>query len=351
MSFLAPLALAFAATIPVVILFYLLKRRRVVKLVSSTLLWQRFLAETQANAPFQRLRHNWLLLLQVLLLLLVVLALARPYFTGQTAGGRLRVVILDASASMQSTDESPSRFERARREALALVDSLQDTDQMVVLLAAGHTEVKQSPTSSKSALRRALHSCQVTDCPTRLAEALKLAQPLVRDRRDAQIHLYSDGAVPDMTDFEFESLNLEFHRVGHEANNAGIVALEARAHQDNPRQRAVFASVFNAASNAVSGTVELAFDGTPLESRALTLGPRETAPLVFSVNQEHAGVFTLRLAAPDDLAADNQASVLSLLPPPVRVLLVSRNRGYLDKALRAVPNVNLTTSTDLMESG
>src|SRR5580765_6606952 len=127
MSFLSPIAFAFAASIPVVIVFYLLKRKRVVKLVSSTLLWQRFLAETQANAPFQRLRHNWLLLLQILLLLLVVLALARPYLAGNAKSSRLRVVIMDASASMQSVDEKPSRFEKARAEALRLVDGLRDS--------------------------------------------------------------------------------------------------------------------------------------------------------------------------------------------------------------------------------
>src|SRR5436309_14992504 len=114
MHFLAPIAFAFAATIPVVVVFYLLKRKRVVKLVSSTLLWQRFLAETQASAPFQRLRHNWLLILQMMMLALIIFALARPYFAGQSRRSRLRVVILDASASMQSTDEKPSRFEHAR---------------------------------------------------------------------------------------------------------------------------------------------------------------------------------------------------------------------------------------------
>src|SRR5947207_6897484 len=113
MSFLTPIAFAFAAAIPVVIVFYLLKRKRVVKLISSTLLWQRFLAETQANAPFQKLRHNWLLFLQILLLALVIFALSRPFFAGEARNGGLRVFILDASASMQSTDESPSRFEKA----------------------------------------------------------------------------------------------------------------------------------------------------------------------------------------------------------------------------------------------
>src|SRR5213594_3956070 len=98
MKFLAPAAFWFAAALPVVVVFYLLKRKRVVQLVSSTLLWQKFLAETQASAPFQKLRHNWLLLLQLLMLALVIFALSRPYFAGQSKSSRLRVIILDASA-------------------------------------------------------------------------------------------------------------------------------------------------------------------------------------------------------------------------------------------------------------
>src|SRR6266487_1550525 len=84
MRFLAPMAFWFSAAIPVVVLFYLLKSKRLVRLVSSTLLWQKFLAETQASAPFQRLRNNWLLLLQLLMLALAIFALARPYFAGQS---------------------------------------------------------------------------------------------------------------------------------------------------------------------------------------------------------------------------------------------------------------------------
>src|SRR5215207_11040696 len=88
MNFLAPAAFAFAAAVPIVIVFYLLKRKRVVHLVSSTLLWQKFLAETQASSPFQRLRHNWLLILQILVLLLAIFALMRPYLAGEGKSGR-----------------------------------------------------------------------------------------------------------------------------------------------------------------------------------------------------------------------------------------------------------------------
>ncbi len=346
MNFLAPAAFAFAAALPVVILFYLLKRKRVLKLVSSTLLWQKFLADTQASAPFQKLRHHWLLVLQLLLLCLAILALARPYLAGVSPGGRLLVVILDASASMQSRDEDPTRFEKARRDALALVDSLRDTDQMVVLQAAAQTEVKQSPTSNKAALRRALQACAVTDAPTRLLEAFKLAQPLVRDRAQAEIHLFSDGATTSLDEFEHEGLPVVYHRLGRRADNRGLVSLDVRAHPDDPTRRAVFAAVANAASNPAPARVELLFDGQLLETRTLELGPRETRPVIFTVAQDRDGVFTLRLAGEDDLPVDNEASMVSRLPPPVRVLLVTRGNRFLEKALAAVPRAEVSVAAD-----
>src|SRR5207237_9979616 len=121
-----------------------------------TLLWEKFLTESQVRAPFQLLRHNWLLILQIIVLLLAILALARPYFSSKVTGGRILVAILDASASMQSTDENPSRFEKARKEALPLVDSLHENEQLVVLQASANTEVRQAPTPDKASVRRAI---------------------------------------------------------------------------------------------------------------------------------------------------------------------------------------------------
>ncbi|MGO8931979.1 MAG: vWA domain-containing protein [Limisphaerales bacterium] len=352
MHFLAPLAFAFAAAIPVVIVFYLLKRKRVVKLVSSTLLWQKFLAETQASAPFQRLRKNWLLILQIILLMLAVLALSRPYFSTKAKPAQRRVVILDASASMQATDETPSRFEKARAEALKWVDSLKDTDEMVIVLAGPTTEVKQSATSEKAALRRALQACTCSDGPTRLIPALRMAESLVRDldpKAGPEIHLFSDGAVPDLNEFENKALPLIYHKVGKSANNLGIVALDVRANPEDPRQRAIYASVANFSPDSQQTDLELLLDDRLLETRPLTIPAGETSPQVFRANQSRDGVITVRLTARDDLAVDNQASVVSLLPKPVKVLLVSKGNRLLEKALRAVANVELAGATDLTD--
>ncbi len=344
MKLLAPLALAFAATIPVVILFYLLLRKRTVRLVPSTLLWQKFLAETQASAPFQRLRKNWLLVLQLLLLTLGVLALARPYLAASQKLSDLRVLILDGSASMQSTDVAPSRFAEARAQALKWVDGLSGNDQMVVILAGGEAQVKQSATSDKAALRRALEACVASDTPTRLASALRMGEGLVRDLPTAEIHLFSDGAAPGLEEFENKALPLVYHRIGRSGDNLGIVGMDLRANPERPRQRSVYAAVANNGSNAQPALVELRLDDALVETRTVTIGAGETAPLLFELNQARDGVVTVRLTAPDALAVDNQASMISLLPRPLKTLLVTKGNRFLEKALAAAPNLELTVA-------
>ncbi|MDA1275756.1 MAG: BatA and WFA domain-containing protein [Verrucomicrobia bacterium] len=350
MHFLAPWAFFFAAVLPVVVLFYLLKRRRVVRLISSTVLWQKFIADTQASAPFQKLRHNWLLILQLLLLLLAILALSRPYFFGRTSGGKLQVVILDASASMQSTDVAPSRFEYARGEALKLVDAMHDDDQMVLLQAGSNTEVKQSATSGKSALRRAIQGSAAVDTPTRLQEALKLAETLIQNNPTAEIHLFSDGAIPSLDEFENSGLPLVYHQVGVRSENLGITSLDVRPNPENPAQRAIFASVSNYSTNAHEAQLELRQDGELIEVKVLKMRPRESSPQVFIASQDTDAVLSVHLTGQDDLSVDNQASVVSVLPRPIKVLLLSQGNQLLSKALRVAPNVTLSEASIVPET-
>ena len=347
MSFLSLSALWFGLTLPVVILFYLLKKRRKIHLVSSTVLWERFLTDSQANAPFQKLRRNLLLFLQLLLLLLAVLALARPFFANQLTGGSLQILVLDASASMKSVDVSPSRFEVAKELALGLVDSLRDGDQMVVVVAGARTSVAQSPTSEKSVLRRTLESIDVTDGPTRLREALELAETLVRDHPSSEIHLVSDGAVSDLADWNDADLALRFHQVGTGGSNVGIVSMDVRPNPEDPNTRAIFASMVNFSTNEFRFPVELRFDNQMIETRMVNLEAGGSESLAFIANQFTNGVFNLHLELEDDLDVDNTVDIVSLLPEPAKVLLYSAGNRFLEKALRAADEIELGVTDDI----
>ena len=138
MTLLAPTALA-ALVVPVVIyvIHWLFGSRRRVR-VPALFLWADL---PQARTGRSRRRippFSWLLLLQLLAAALAAVALARP--VGPHEPPRHLALVFDASASMQATDVSPTRFEAARARALDRLNALTSLD-LVSLVRAGSDEV------------------------------------------------------------------------------------------------------------------------------------------------------------------------------------------------------------------
>src|SRR3954453_684105 len=87
--------LAAAISVSALLILYFLKLRRREVPVSSTFLWKKAVQDLQVNAPFQRLRRNLLLFLQLLMLLALLLALSRPVSNYTPGAGKLSVVLID----------------------------------------------------------------------------------------------------------------------------------------------------------------------------------------------------------------------------------------------------------------
>ena len=104
MSFLSPFALAlFALSVPLVLLYFLKVRRRE-RTVSSLLLWPASLRDREASTFFQRLHRDPLLILQLLALLALCLALARPVATVMGQGSRKVVIVRHGNANEGFSD-------------------------------------------------------------------------------------------------------------------------------------------------------------------------------------------------------------------------------------------------------
>ena len=159
MSFLTPLALiAGLLAIPILLLYMLRLRRREVT-VSSTFLWQQILQDREANTPWQKLRRNLLLFLQLLILALLVFALARPYVIVPAVSAGQIALLLDASVSMNATDAADgTRFDEAKRLALDMVNTMNAGDLMTVIRVADQPEVLSPYTGDAIALREAIQS-------------------------------------------------------------------------------------------------------------------------------------------------------------------------------------------------
>src|ERR1017187_4507957 len=129
MSFLSPWFLLGALAVGIPIWLHLVRREQAVRIPFSSLL---FFRPVRINS-FSRQRLNYFLLLatRILVILLIALAFARPYFpfANRAFAGKARnkhlVVLLDTSLSMQYGD----RWQRALGAARDAIASLGELDR------------------------------------------------------------------------------------------------------------------------------------------------------------------------------------------------------------------------------
>src|SRR5439155_1632667 len=141
MSLITPIALALGITLPIVVVFYLLKVRRHDEEVSSTFLWNDLIRDLAAHEPLQRLKWNLLLILQLLALALITFAVARPFSEQIGQKPVQAVLLLDGSASMQAKDVLPSRFAKAVEAARGTLNNLPENSLATAILVAAHPQV------------------------------------------------------------------------------------------------------------------------------------------------------------------------------------------------------------------
>ena len=339
-GFLVPLSLLFAAlSIPILILYMLKLRRRDV-LVSSTLLWQRLLRDREANAPWQRLRRNLLLLLQLLVLALLTLALARPFVPAPAVVSGSVVVLLDASASMQATDVEPTRFEAARRAAQGIVAGLRAGDVATIIAVGPQPQVLASATSDRVLLRRALEGAAPTNGPADWENGFALAAAGLAGMQDASLVIISDGALPQA----LPALpgQVRFVGVGGGGDNLAIVALATR---EGPAGPQAFLRVVNCGDVDAEPLVEFSASGALFDARRLSVPAHASAGLTLTDLPYDVQVLQAGLAVGDALPLDNTAWTVHVSPVSGRVLLVSSGNLFLERALGVLPGVELVRLT------
>lgn len=390
MSFLNPwAALAIAsAVVPALVLLYFLKlRRREVK-VASTLLWKRAVQDLQVNAPFQRLRKNLLLLLQMLVLGAGLIALARPVARSSVSSEGRVILLIDRSASMNAREGEGTRLDEAKEQAVRIVRTLnrggsgffrgwlgsllrlggQEPASLVMVVAFADRATIVSPfTTDTRGVESLIRSIEPTDGPSRLREALELAEtymtsPIEGGVTDtpistgapAKLVLLSDGRISDESELVLRSGTMELIPIGEATDNVAVTALRISRNYEKSELLSAFLQVRNFGPAPVNADVALRVDGVLQTVKGVTLAGRPAAEspstsqpaepagasvtaLRFEIAQPRAAVLTAEIARRDAMSADNLAH--AVVPPPrrLRVLLVSGGNFFLESALAGLP--------------
>lgn len=358
MHLLAPLNLLWLPLIGgLIVVMYILKLRRKDVIVSSTFLWQQVIRDVQANAPFQKLRRNLLLFLQLLIAALIIFALARPFLRLLGLGGRNIVLVVDTSASMRATDITPSRLDAAKRQALDLVNTMKPGDQMMVLSAAARPETATGFTAERAELRRAVDSLIPHDTPANMRDALNLAGDLVASRNNGDnglIALISDGGFDapqngnggsaTLTNLHLGHAHLQYYPVGSRADNVGITSVDFRRNLGSARTLQLLVVTHNFSTRPRTFNEEVYAESNLLDAHEVTLPPSGEDTQSYDDIPEPQNPVTLRvkLDLKDDLATDNEAALVIRPRKPLRVLLVSGDNLFLENALKVDPSIELS---------
>ncbi|HEY4025249.1 MAG TPA: BatA and WFA domain-containing protein [Candidatus Dormibacteraeota bacterium] len=337
MEFLLPLAGLALLTVPAIVLLYFLKVRRPEVRVSTLMFWRPFVADRQANAPWQRLRPSTLLFLQLLAAGVLALGLMRPGLIGAAGVDSTTVVMVDGTPSMRATDVSPSRFGAAVERARSLAGQLAPGQQMAIVLLGDHAQLLAAPTGDAALLREALDRARPSGTAGDFAEGISLANSIVTGRPGGSIIMLSDGHSRAPTSPPRVTTPFTYISVGGTGENSAIQTMSRASNG------AVFLRLANYGRTTRDLRVEMRADGRLADVLPVRLEGNTTADLTWSRLPAGTQVLEARLTPDDALALDDAAWLVIAEPPHHPVLLVTAENGFMQRALKLRPGLDVTT--------
>lgn len=355
--------LLLASIPPAILSLYFLKLKRRECAVPSTMLWRKAIEDLHVNSIWQKLRQNLLLYLQLLFVALLMLACIRPGWSGMNRAGERRIYIIDHSASMQATDETPSRLELAKAHATKLIQDAASDDVAMVIATSDRASVEQGFTNNKSLLLNGVDRIAPTAHTTDIREALRVAAGLanpgrasfedsvdvqVADAIPATVYILSDGAVGQLDDTELGQLKIEYVPIGQpDTQNVAILGFALQRPQNTSESSdkiEAFARIVlhesippnstSANSTPIETTASLYWNDELLDAQKIKLEPGREIGLQFEVDRVDSGSLKLQIDHPDPLPLDNVAFAAIRPNRQVNILLITNGNTALERALQ-----------------
>lgn len=331
----------------IIVALYLLRMRRQDLRIPATFLWPEHTEEVRANSLFQKLRFNWLMILQLIIASLLCFAFAQPQVRQEGLLGETTVIVLDTSASMRATDMSPSRFDAAVDIVRSAINTSKPTDRFALIEAGAIPRVAFSLSNDPAKQRNALEKLHATDEEGNMGEALRLASALVSSLDSARILVISDGCFPKIENFSPGKASVVYKSMGTRQENLAVTALGSAK---TSRGNEVFCGVKNYGFNRADATIEVFADDKLIYSTKQTIQSLKTAG-VSCLAPASAHILHAKIESKDDmLAADNELYASADPNAAISTLLVSKGNPFLERALLLDPRVTLDRTDTLPNS-
>ena len=334
MVFLTPLFLIglLAAAIPIAI--HLIRREKPPKVMFSTI---RFLKKTSKKLVlFQHLQQILLLLLRSLVIVLLVLAFARPLIDRSIArlldvDPQSAVVLIDLSMSMQYGET----FERAKTEALDIISSMTSGDEVALIGFSDGAQLVSDFNSDMDSVRSTINEISAAGFGrTRYLPNLRLADQMLEESRfeNRAVYLISDFQAADIEAFDetwklapgvaFTGIDVG----SEESTNLAITDVRSPERLlENASEQEILVRVRSTGTVYLQeGDVSLIVNGEVIDRKSVDLGDRSEEVVTFSTAFETEGSYygEIRIGG-DAFEADNSYYFTVDVLPKISVLTIN----------------------------
>lgn len=340
--------LAFCVLIPIIILLYILKQRAKDQTFSSILLWQEIYKNLEARTPFEKLKHNILMYLQILLLLLLLFALMAPVIKNGGRSTENVILVVDTSASMQyEYEKNVSRLEQSKHLALQQADDMSDGSFVTLVTCASQANVVYQGTD-KATLKKRIRQIEETMDAGTLDNAAGLVQSLSKTMENVQVIGYTDSAF-DLDEWKKgnEKATWIVESVYSKGDNCSMDYVNYTL-QENEIE--ALCKVSNDGDKDVTQDVSLYAGDRLLTVLEVTIPAGEEKTVYFdkqTLDSDQSCELRAELSESDSLTADNTQSVICNASGEKKVLLLSEGNVFLEKALSLNDSVTVYKSEDV----
>jgi hypothetical protein len=316
MSFLAPWALLWLGSIPVLLWLWRLSSSRRQVRVPSLIPFERLLKRSPTRRA--RLVVSLLFWLQLAALLGLAAALARPLVFRRRNPPVL--ALLDTSASMGAH----GALSRAKQALLAQLSRKRPGERWFLMATAPPAPLLAQPTSDGIALARAVQSAGVSHLGGDLATAAHIGAALLGAEPSAFV-VATDEAKPA----GWPQGRSRWISVGRPSPNVALVGLDAAGPLCHPAEARLIATVHNFSQDAAEVAVVASADGRRLAEAQVTLAPNARQAVPLPLPPEADGIVEVALDASGDvLAADNRAWASARSAPALPIVVVSKAPAF-----------------------
>ncbi|MDH3388214.1 MAG: VWA domain-containing protein [Gammaproteobacteria bacterium] len=343
-SWISPLYLFGSLLLALPVLIHLVQRHRSSGVKFPSLM---FLERIELRQKQRYEIRNWLLLLlRCLLLLLIVIAFARPFLLDAADGQLLdpgrkdSVIVIDRSYSMRVADH----WQQARAAALAAVGEKNAGDRIGIVAFDDQAEVHSDLTASSADLRSIIERLSPGMRSTRLRLAIEQAARLLDGSNASrrQILVISDfqasavvaGEVPALAPgIELTPLPIDAAEIANTTVSSLSLAPSLRGAADAITLNVELTSH---ASEAVDQSLSLVVNGRELERRDLRLQPGAVVVESFDEVSVSGALMRGVVSLDDDaLALDNRAYFVYSSKRKLPVLLIEAEQPRNNQAVYA----------------